>query len=148
MVLSAVEFLREFQLYDCALACGDLQIVVNGSFGSGLLRIQAMAMALDEEIVDRILLIEAAIGHSEQPAQVAFILGEQELRRTCRIEPALAVLRVIDAHHGKAVYVGNAFKSRLSMRGLAVVAPRPGISEPNRWKQVQSGGIGSTIPGN
>ena len=70
------------------------QPVVGRGLGARLLRVHRVRLAVDDEVVDPVLDVRAAVGHAEDPLRVRLVLGEQQRRIAVAVEVALAQRRV------------------------------------------------------
>ncbi len=108
----------------------DLEHVVGRALRAGAGRVHGVGRAVDHVVVDRVLGVHGGVGRTEQPLVVGLVLAEQEVG--VGGQAPLAEVGM-GGEHALAVHLQG---------GLgAVVAPRPGVAEPERRQQVQGRGV-------
>ena len=71
---------------------GHVEGIVRGRLGPGLGGVDRLAAARDDVLVERILDVGRRVGLPPEPAGVAFVLGEEQLRGAIALQPILAKL--------------------------------------------------------
>ena len=109
--------------------------------GPRSLRVDRIGSPVHYELVDAVLDIRRRIGNPEQALIVGLVLAEQQLRRGVGAQHPLAQLRVRGARRAD---------SRLPVDGRQrrfgdLVAPRPGVAEPQRGEQMQGRGVRAAV---
>src|SRR5262245_30265128 len=87
--------------------------------------------------MEGILEITGGIVHSVKASRVCFVITEQERRSTFHVQPVVAKLRMFGED--------GVIRHRLQRWSCDVIAPRPGISEPELWKKMDQRCFGSTV---
>ena len=99
--------------------------------GPGLGGIHRLALSRDNVGVERILDVGRRIGLAPQTLRIALVFGEEQLRGAIAMQPVFAQLMVRGL---------NGARSRFAQRRLAIVlAPRPGVAEPQCRQDAQPG---------
>src|SRR6185312_10640786 len=92
--LRAEVFGREAQPQLDALAGADGEAVVRRGLGAGAVRVDRIAAAVDQIVVDPVLDPGSAVRRTEQPLVVGLVLREEQRRVVVAEEVALAELGV------------------------------------------------------
>ena len=112
-----------------AAAGRDLQRVVGGDLAAGLRRVHRAGGAADDVVVDRVLGERGDVRRAEEPLAVRVVVAEEQRRRRVGEQQPVTQIGV-----GGARVAGSGSRDRRLRR---VVAPRPGVAEPERGEEVQ-----------
>ena len=122
---------RQTEADGLASAGGHVEGVVGGRLGAHLGGVDRLAAARDGVGVERVLDVRGRVGLAPETGGVALVLGEEQLRSSIAREPVLAELVVGGLDDARP---------RLAQRGLGlVVAPGPGVAEPERRQDAKPG---------
>ncbi len=107
------------------------------------LRVDRLAHAGDDELVDPVLDVRRRVLAPEQPPIVRLVLAEQQLGRPVRAQNPVPELGMRSARRGDSCLAVD----RLQCRLRDVAAPRPRVAEPQRRQEVQRRRVGTAIMG-
>ena len=133
----AARFVGQAETDGYRLAGADRQLVERGGLGARSVWVHCIPGAVNHVVVDAVLGELRAVVIPVEPPGIGLVLGEQKLRRSLADQPALPVLRLVELDRvlGGGAQLGPA----------NVLAPRPGVAEPDGRQQVQLSGLRPAI---
>ncbi len=118
--------------------------MAGGELGAAARRIHGIALALDQKAVEGVLDVGRGVGRAPQALGVAFVLGEQCLRRVSAIKVIGPQGGMLGAHRPLRLPA----RRDLGDARLGVSrAPGPGVAEPQRRQQMQGGRLRAAVGG-
>src|SRR5262249_52378799 len=122
-------FRAQLQPHDLAAPSGNFEVVIGSGFRSGVGLIHRVTVASDYVLVKSVFHIRRRIRHSPQPADVRFILGEQQFWIALIFECPISKLIMRGPNY-------SLFYLTQERLGYALF-PRPGVAKPECRKQVE-----------
>ena len=122
---------RQTQADGRAAAAGHVEDIVGRRLGPDLGGVDRLAVARDEVRVERILDIRGRIGLAPETGRITLILGEEQLWGALAMQPVVAQLRVCGLNGARP----HCAERRLRL----LLAPRPGVAEPEGRQDPQPG---------
>ena len=115
----------EPQTQGCRLARCHRRVIVGGRFRSRFRRVHGVLCAMNDIVVDPVLDSGRAVLGAEKLLRVGFVFGEEKLRLALAVEPAIAVIVVMDFERGdlRGFIPADARLARIE-------SPGPGVAKP------------------
>ena len=111
-------------------------------FGAVVIRVDGGLDAVHDEIVYPVFDVRRGILIIEDTLVIRVVLGKYESRAAFAVEPARAVVIVIELDCGG---LGRRISTKLW--STLVESPRPGVAKPDRRQEVQWSGFGTAVGG-
>src|SRR5215469_13989917 len=103
---------------------------MRGGFSAEFLGIDRIAVASHDKLVDTVLEIPGHV-EAEQPTVIGFVLAEQQC--------GLAVAQQLHPRQLGVLDCDASFFLRAQARPLTSTSPRPDVTEPEMWQDVDAG---------
>ena len=116
------------------------ELVVGCGLRADMLRIDRFRGAVNDVVVNAVFHVGRTVLDSKQSAGIGLVLGEEQLRRTFTMQPAVAWLIMIQLDHR--------VRSRaclLQLRPPLAPSPRPCVAEPHRRQKPKAGRFRPTV---
>ena len=128
---------RQAQADRRAAARRHVEGIVGGRLGPGPGGIHRLGLLRDHPGVEGVLDVRRRVRLAPQALRIALVLGEEQLRGAVAVQPVFAEVGMRRL---------NDTRRRLPQRRLArVLAPRPGVAEPQRRQDAQPGRLRPAI---
>src|SRR6185503_7134147 len=113
---------------------------MGGGFGALIVRMDGGFYAVNNEIVDAVLDVGRCVFRVEKATIVGFVLGKQQIGGTLAVEPARAVIVMIQLDR-------RDFRGRVAPKSwlTLVETPGPGVAKPDGGQKMKRRGVGAAV---